>query len=117
MATASAATWRQAERALFECAPFISLESDQILHHAAKISPYPEIAHQHKLFVYLIAGGRRLLAGPGVDVAHVDLQAVENGVALGRLAFFEGLPIELLDEEHRGAAGQHAVVADQFLAR
>jgi hypothetical protein len=41
---------RPARRSL-EIARLISLESDHILYHAAKISPYLEIADQHKLFV------------------------------------------------------------------
>ena len=58
-----------------------------------------------------------MLAGARIDVSHVHLQTVEDGIAFGRLAFLEHLPVELLNQKHRGPAGERVVVPDQFLAR
>src|SRR5205814_2002743 len=95
----------------------ILFESDQVLHHAAKISAHFQIADEKELLVELESGGRGLLAGARIDVADVDLQLIKDGVALGRVALLEDLSIKLLNEKHRGAAREHVVVADEFLTR
>src|ERR1043165_7820511 len=73
----------------------ISLESDQVLYHAAKISTHPEVADQDELVVYPHPGRDGLLAGPRIDVAHIDIEFVEHRIALGRLALLENIPVEL----------------------
>src|SRR3989440_7648862 len=95
----------------------ISFESDQVLHHAAKISAHFQIADEKKLLVELESGGRGLLAGARIDVTDVDLQLIKDGVALGRIALLEDLPVKLLNEKHRGAAREDVVIADEFLTR
>ena len=52
----------------------ISFESNQVLHHAAKISAYAQIADEHKLVVHLVTGGRRLLSRPWIDLADIHGQ-------------------------------------------
>jgi hypothetical protein len=90
----------------------ISLESNQILHHAAKISAHTQIADKHKPVIHFEAGGRLLLSGARVDLADIYLQPVEGGIALGRLALFEDLLVELLNQMHGGASGQDIVIPD-----
>ena len=95
----------------------ISFESDQVLHHAAKISANFQIADEKEPLVELVPGGRGLLAGARIDVADIDLQLIEDRVGLGRVALLEDLSIKLLNEKHRGAAREDVVIADEFLTR
>ena len=63
----------------------ISFESNQILHHAAKISTHAQIADEHKLVIHFKTGGRRLLAGAWIDLADIHLQAIKGRIALSSL--------------------------------
>src|SRR3979411_2587116 len=95
----------------------ISLESNQILHHAAKISAHAQIADEDKLVIHLKTGGRRLLSGAWIDLADIHLQPIKDRIALCRLALLEDLLVKLLNQEHGGASGEDIVVPDQFPSR
>src|SRR5437764_3483285 len=85
----------------------ISMESNEVFHLTAKISPNSNVADKHPILVNFEPGRGLLASSARVDRADVDLQTIENGVALRRLAFFENLAVKLLHQQHGGATGQH----------
>src|SRR5450432_3670064 len=95
----------------------ISLESNQILHHAAKISAHAQIADEDKLVIHFITGGRLLLSGAWIDLADIHLQPIKDRIALCRLVLLKDLLVKLLNQEHGGASGEDTVVPDQFSSR
>src|SRR6266446_3537996 len=101
----------------FRNARLISFESNQILHHAAKISAHAQIADEDKLVIHFKTRGRCLLSGARIDLADIHLQPIKSRIALCRLALLEGLLVKLLNQEHGGASGQDTIVPDQFSSR
>src|SRR5438067_652725 len=52
----------------------ISMESDQILHHAAEAPADVEISHEHELLIELEPSRGLLLAGARIGLADVDIE-------------------------------------------
>ena len=87
------------------------MESNEVFHLAAKVSSNSNVANKYPILVNFKPCGGLLASGAGIYVANVDLQAIENGIALRRLAFLENFTVKLLHHEHGGAPGQHVPAA------
>src|SRR5256886_7565391 len=94
----------------------ILAKPNQVLYYPAIIAPDSDIAKDDKLIVDLEARADFLLTGPRIDRAHVYIEAIKNCVTLGRLAFLENFPVELLHQQHCGASGQHIAISRQFFS-
>src|SRR5438045_125724 len=69
----------------------ISMESDEVFHLTAKISPNSNVADKHPILVNFEPCRGLLAPGAWVDGADVDVQTIENGIALCRLSFLDHL--------------------------
>src|SRR5436853_5063188 len=95
----------------------ISMESDEVFHLTAKFSPNSKVTDKHPILVNFKSRGGLLPTSARINRAEVDLQTVEDGIALGRLAFLENLPVKLLHQQHGRATSQNVTVSTQLLPR
>jgi hypothetical protein len=72
------------------------MESDEVFHLTAKFSSDSKVTDKHPILVNFKSRGGLLTTGARIDRAEIDLQTVEDRVALGRLPFLENLPVKLL---------------------
>src|SRR5205814_8751796 len=93
----------------------ISMESDEVFHLTAKFSSNSKVTDKHPILVNFKSRGSLLTAGARIDRAKVDLQTVEDGIALGRLPFLENLPVKLLHQQHGSATSQDVAISSQLL--
>src|SRR5436309_10331595 len=92
------------------------MESDEVFHLTAKFSSNSKVTDKHPILVNFKSRGGLLTTGARIDRAEIDLQTVEDGIALGRLALFENLPVKLLHQQHGGATSQDVTISSQLLA-
>src|SRR5439155_2278735 len=90
-------------RASRKIARRISMESNEVFHLTAKVSPNSNVADKHPILVNFEPCRGLLAPGAWIYRADVDLQAIENGIALRRLTLFENFAIKLLHHQHGGA--------------
>jgi hypothetical protein len=93
------------------------MESNEVFHLTAKFSPNSKVTDKHPILVNFKSRSGLLTTSARIDRAKIDLQTVEDGIALGRLAFFENLPVKLLHQQHGSATSQDVAISSQFLAR
>jgi hypothetical protein len=91
------------------------MESDEVFHLTAKVSPNSKVTDKHPILVNFKSRAGLLTAGARIDRANIDLQTVEDGIALGRLAFLENLPVKLLHQQHGRATSQDVAISSQLL--
>src|SRR5437762_12711502 len=91
------------------------MESDEVFHLTAKFSSNSKVTDKHPILVNFKSRGRLLTTGARIDRAEIDLRTVEVGIALGRLAFFESLPVKLLHQQHGSATSQNVAISSQLL--
>jgi hypothetical protein len=91
------------------------MDSDEVFHLTAKFSPNANVADKHPILVNFKPRRGLLPAGARINCAEIDLQPIENVVALSMLHLLENFAVELLYYEHGGTTGQNAVVSGQFL--
>src|SRR5438093_2182659 len=91
------------------------MESDEVFHLTAKFSSNSKVTDKHPILVNFKSRGSLLTTGARIDRAEIDLQTVEDGIALGRLAFFENLPVKLLHQQHGSATSQDVAISSQLL--
>src|SRR5262249_38887837 len=60
--------------------------------------------------------GCLLLAGAGIDRSQIQIQSIENRVAVGWLTFFNDFAVQLLHQQH-GRAPRQTVSSREFLSR
>src|SRR2546430_3252812 len=94
----------------------ISMESDEVFHLTAKFSSNSKVTDKHPILVNFKSRGSLLAAGARIDRAEIDLQTIEDGIALGGLAFLENLPVKLLHQQHGRATSQNVAISSQLLA-
>ena len=88
------------------------MESDEVFHLTAKISSNSNVADKHPILVNFEPCRGLLAPGARVDGADVDLQTIENGIALCGLAFFENFAVKLLHHQHGSATCQDEYCGD-----
>jgi len=91
------------------------MESDEVFHLTAKVSPNSKVTDKHPILVNFKSRAGLLTAGARIDRANIDLQTVEDGIALGGLAFLENLPVKLLHQQHGRATSQDVAISSQLL--
>jgi hypothetical protein len=69
------------------------MESDEVFHLAAKLSPDSKVTDKHPILVNFKSRRGLLTTGARIDCAEIVLETIEDGIALGRLAFLENLPV------------------------
>src|SRR4029077_11553395 len=89
----------------------ISMESDEGFHVTSKVSPNSKVTDKHPILVNFKSRAGLLTAGARIDRANIDLQTIEDGIALGWLAFLENLPVKLLYQQHGRATGQNVAIS------
>src|SRR5438128_3750753 len=94
----------------------MSMESDEVFHLTAKFSSNSKVTDKHPILVNFKSCGGLLTTGARIHRAEIDLQTVEDGIALGRLAFLENLPVKLLHQQHGSATSQNVAISSQLLA-
>src|SRR3989442_12965292 len=93
----------------------ISMESDEVFHLTAKFSSNSKVTDKHPILVNFKSRGGLLTTSTRIDRAEIDLQTVEDGIALGRLAFLENLPVKLLHQQHGSATSQDVAISTKLL--
>src|SRR5437879_1370507 len=93
----------------------ISMESDEVFHLTAKLSPNSKVTDKHPILANFKPRGGLLTTGARIDRPEINLQTVEDGIALGRLAFLENLPVKLLHQQHGSATSQNIAISGQLL--
>ena len=91
------------------------MESDEVFHLTAKFSSNSEVTNKHPILVNFKSRGGLFTTGAWIDRAEIDLQTVEDGIALGRLAFLENLPVKLLHQQHGSATSQDVAISTKLL--
>jgi hypothetical protein len=91
------------------------MESDEVFHLTAKFSPNSKVTDKHPILVNFKSRAGLLTTSARIDRADIDLQTVEDGIALGGLAFLENLPVNLLHQQHGRATGQNVAISSQLL--
>src|SRR5437588_5049742 len=93
----------------------ISMESDEVFHLTAKFSPNSKVTDKDPILVNFKSRAGLLTTGARVDRAEINLQTIENGIALGGLAFLENLAVKLLHQQHGRATSQNVAIPSQLL--
>ena len=75
-----------------------SAKTDQIFEPSPKIAVNADVPGEQKLIANLKAHRRLLLAGSRINCSQIEIQPIENRIALRRLSFFENLSIQLLHQ-------------------
>src|SRR5881392_2314385 len=75
-------------------------KTNQIFQLPSKIAVNSDVASEDNLVADLEAYGCLLLTGTGIDRSQIQIQPVEHRVAVGGLAFFDDLAIQLLEQQH-----------------
>src|SRR5205807_9069354 len=89
---------------------------DEVSHLTANFSANSKVTDKYPILVNFKSRGGLLATGARIDRAEIDLQTIEDGIALGRLAFLENLPIKLLHQQHGSATSQDVAISSQLLA-
>src|SRR5262245_60529999 len=71
-------------------------KTNQVFQLASKIAVNPDIAGEHEMVVDLEAHSRLLLTRSWINRSQIQIQSIENRVALSWLAFLDDLPVKLL---------------------
>lgn len=66
-----------------------------------------DITGKHNVIVDLKPHRGLLLASPRINCPQIEIQAIEDRVALGWFAFFDDFAVKLLDEQHGGSPSQN----------
>src|SRR5437773_4080916 len=90
------------------------MESDEVFHLTAKFSSNSKVTDKHPILVNFKSRGSLLAAGARIDRAEIDLQRIEAGIALGRLAFLKNLPVKLLHQRHCSATGRTVAIPSRL---
>src|SRR4030095_9501326 len=78
----------------------ISAKTNQIFEFSPKIPMNSDVTSEHNLVGDLEAYGCLLLTSAGINRSQIQIQPVEDCVAVGWLAFFNDFTIELVDPQH-----------------
>src|SRR4051794_39016483 len=82
-------------------------KTNQILQFPPKIPAHSDVPSQHNLVGDLEPYGCLLLTSTRIDGPQIQIQPIENGVAIGRLAFFDDFAVELLHQQHGCSSGEN----------
>src|SRR5206468_673899 len=94
----------------------MSAKTNQIFQPASKIAVNTDVTSEHKLVGELEPYGCLLLTSAGINRSQIQIQAIENRVAIGRLAFFDDFAIQLLHQQHGRPSGEN-ISGREFLSR
>src|SRR5436309_1999972 len=75
-------------------------KTNQIFQLPSKIAVNTDITSEHKLVGELEPHGCLLLTSAGIDRSQIEIQPIENRVAVGWLSFFHDFAVELLYQQH-----------------
>src|SRR5438552_4105773 len=76
----------------------MSAKTNQVFYLASKITVNTDITSEHKMIVDLEPHSGLLLTGSWINRSQIQIQPIENRVALGRLAFFDDFAVKLLHQ-------------------
>src|SRR5262249_61501382 len=82
-------------------------KTNQIFDFSPKIAVNSHIAGEDNLVGDLEPYRRLLLTSSWIDCTQIQIQPIEYGVTVGRLAFFCHFPVQLLDQQHGRPPGPH----------
>src|ERR1043166_8844795 len=85
----------------------MSAKTNQIFQLPSKIAVNADVAGERNLVCDLEPHGCLLLTSAWIDRSQIQVQSIENGVAVGRLTFFDDLAVQLLDQQHSSPAGEN----------
>src|SRR5262245_14983343 len=71
----------------------MSAKTNQVLQLPSKIAAHSDVPSEHKLIGNLEPYGCLLLASPGIDCSQIQIQPIENRVAISWFAFLDNLAV------------------------
>src|SRR5438093_7509955 len=71
-------------------------KTNQIFQLPSEIAVNTDIASEHKVIVDLEPYSGLLLTSSRINRSQIQIEPIENRIALGRLAFFDDFPVKLL---------------------
>src|SRR5262245_9211920 len=94
----------------------ISAKTNQILQFPSKIAPNSDVTSEHKLVGELEPYGCLLLTSTRIDRPQIQIQPIENRVAISWFALLDDFAVELLHQQHGRPPGEN-VSSRQFAPR
>src|SRR5918996_4312407 len=94
----------------------ISAKTNQIFQLPPKIAVNPDVTSEHNLIADLEPHGCLLLTSAGIDRSQIQIQPIENRVAVGWLAFFDDFAVQLLHQQRGRPSGEN-VSSREFPSR
>src|SRR5206468_9485412 len=91
-------------------------KTNQILQLPSKIAVNTDVTSEHKLVADLEPHSCLLLTSARINRSQIQIQPIENRVAVGRLAFFDDLAVQLLYQQHGRPPGED-VSSRELLSR
>src|SRR5262245_5785591 len=85
----------------------MSAKTNQVLQFPSKIDSNPDVTSEHKLVGDLEPNGCLLLTSTRIDRSQIQIQLIENRVAISWFAFFDDFAVELLDQQHGRPSGEN----------
>src|ERR1700756_2706560 len=104
------------QRGMAECFNRFLSKTNQIFQFSSKIAMNTDIASKDNLVGDFEPYGCLLLASAGIHRSQIQIQPIENRIAVGWLAFFDDFAVQLLHQQ-RGRPPCENVSSREFLSR
>ena len=94
----------------------MSAKTNQIFQFPSKIAANSDVTSEHKLVGDLEPYGCLLLTSTRIDRSQIQIQPIENRIAISWFAFLDDFAVELLHQQHGRPSGEN-VSSREFPSR